>query len=362
MDCGMTTVLSSLPDNAVQIPSICHGQHMTDHPLVSLVVPVYNGERFIGRTLASALAQTYDPLEIIVIDDGSTDSTPNLIEAASTRDKRIRSFRTQNSGVAAARDFGIKQARGKLIAFLDSDDLWHPEKIARQVEVMNKSSPNVGLIYCLAIGIDENDLIFSSFRTPRANRAYQGRVTEQIAVRCFIETPSLVLVKRECLEAVAGYETELQLQGGEDWPMYFALSEVCEFALLPEYLVGYRHAAGSLSMDVNRMAESIDCVIRWLTERWPNLPEDLKKQRVYEKDIYLARRALDNNQFGKAFYYRANAYKTHPARLLHISNFMFALRYIFRLTGLTRANLRLRGWTFERPIYFQEAMESIKRN
>ena len=72
---------------------------MSEDTLVSVVVPVYNGERFIDRTLASALAQTYDPLEVIIIDDGSTDCTPYLIEAASTRDNRIRAFRTQNSGL-----------------------------------------------------------------------------------------------------------------------------------------------------------------------------------------------------------------------------------------------------------------------
>ena len=335
---------------------------MVEDDLVSIIVPVYNGERFIGRTLASALAQTYDPLEVIVVDDGSTDRTPSLIEAAATRDSRLRPFRNQRSGVVPTRNFGINQARGKLVAFLDADDLWHPEKIARQVEVMNRSSPDVGLVYCWSIEIDENDTILQSFRAPGANRKYQGRVTEQVATGCFIETPSSVMVKRSCLEAMSEYEAELRLQTSDDWPMYFVLSQICEFAVLPEYLVGYRQAAGSLSRDVSVMAKSMDDAVRWLTERWPNLPEDLKKKRAYDKDIYLARRALDNNQFGRALYYRANAHKTHPAGLLDTSSFLFVARLLFRMTGLTRAKLRQQGWTFKRPIYFQEAMERIRQN
>jgi glycosyltransferase involved in cell wall biosynthesis len=115
-------------------------------PLVSVIIPVHNGERFIRRTLVSALAQTYDPIEVVVVDDGSTDQTATIVETAAVHDNRIRLFRTQKSGVSAARNLGISQARGKLIAPLDADDLWHPEKIARQVGLMQSSSPKVGLV------------------------------------------------------------------------------------------------------------------------------------------------------------------------------------------------------------------------
>ena len=89
---------------------------LADSGLVSVVIPVYNGARFIGRTLASVQAQTYAPLEIVVIDDGSSDDTAILVEAEAVRDSRIRLFRGENLGVAAARNRGISEARAQLIA------------------------------------------------------------------------------------------------------------------------------------------------------------------------------------------------------------------------------------------------------
>ena len=98
-------------------------------PLVSCIVPVFNGERFLGDALDSALAQTYQPVEIIVVDDGSTDGTPSV---AARYGSRITYLRQPNSGSASAKNRGVRAARGELVAFLDADDLWHPDKLARQ--------------------------------------------------------------------------------------------------------------------------------------------------------------------------------------------------------------------------------------
>jgi len=98
-------------------------------PLISCIVPVFNGERYLGETLDSILAQTYRPLEIIVIDDGSTDGTRAV---ANRYGSSIRYLCQANAGEAAARDHGLKVAQGELIAFLDADDLWHPQKLTLQ--------------------------------------------------------------------------------------------------------------------------------------------------------------------------------------------------------------------------------------
>lgn len=98
-------------------------------PRVSCIVPVYNGERFLAEALDSVIAQSLPAFEIIVIDDGSTDGTPDVIAGY---ENRVRSQRQENAGPAAARNAGLHLASGELIAFLDADDLWHPEKLARQ--------------------------------------------------------------------------------------------------------------------------------------------------------------------------------------------------------------------------------------
>ena len=330
--------------------------------LVSVVMPAYNGQRFVGRTLASALAQTYNPVEIIVVDDGSTDQTPTIVEAAAARDSRIRLFRRQNSGVAASRNFGISQARGKLIATLDADDLWHPQKIARQVEVIQASSPNVGLVYCWSIEIDENDLIIppiSTLKTRKRSTA-QGAVTAQLARGCFIETASSPLMKRSDIEAVGGYDPDLQPQGADDWKLYLALSEICEFAVIPEYLVGYRQASGSLSRDVTAMGQSMVNVARWIFEKRPDLPGELRRQSMYGLHAFMAQRALDNDQFAAGLRFRAKAYRSHPAGLFDPTTFEFVVRFFARLLGLKRSELRRRGL---RPkVSFEEfqAMRPLK--
>ena len=97
--------------------------------LISCVVAVFNGERYLAEALESILAQTYGALDVIVIDDGSTDGTPDVVASFA---RRVRSVRQRNAGPAAARNRGVAEARGELIAFLDADDLWHPDKLARQ--------------------------------------------------------------------------------------------------------------------------------------------------------------------------------------------------------------------------------------
>src|SRR5262245_57107007 len=161
--------------------------------LVSVIIPAYNAERFIGRTLASGLSQTHDPIEVIVVDDGSVDRTTAIVEEAARFDHRVRLFRRLHSGVAKARNFAIRQARGSLIAPLDADDLWHPEKIARQVEAMRRSGPAVGVVYCWLVGIDENDAIIN----PRvSDYGHEGRVLPQLTETNIVGNASTPLIRR----------------------------------------------------------------------------------------------------------------------------------------------------------------------
>src|SRR5436190_9018266 len=120
---------------------------------VSVVIPTYNYARYLGAAIDSALQQTHAPLEVIVVDDGSTDDTPRLLDGYGDR---IRVIRQKNSGVAAARNAGVREARGELIAFLDSDDLWKPRKLELQIARF-EADPGLGLVHCGAETLDDQN-------------------------------------------------------------------------------------------------------------------------------------------------------------------------------------------------------------
>ena len=113
--------------------------------LVSVLVPAYNAASTIAETLASALAQTHESLEIIVVDDGSSDNTAAVVEDFSARDSRVIFVRQTNGGVASARNAALSMARGSFVAPLDADDLWHPEKISRQMRRLAEAGSATGV-------------------------------------------------------------------------------------------------------------------------------------------------------------------------------------------------------------------------
>ena len=115
--------------------------------LVSIVIPAFNCARTIAETLGSAQGQTHAELDIIVVDDGSTDGTAEIVARHAAADPRIRYLRQANSGVAAARNHGIAEARGPYVALLDADDLWHPTKIAAQLRRFEERGPATALVY-----------------------------------------------------------------------------------------------------------------------------------------------------------------------------------------------------------------------
>jgi glycosyltransferase involved in cell wall biosynthesis len=328
-----------------------------EEPLVTVVIPAYNGQRWIERTLASAISQTYYNLEIVVVDDGSTDQTATIVEQAASRDRRIRLLRQQNAGAPAARNFGIREARGTLIAPLDADDLWHPEKLARQVATLQASPPTVGLVYCWAVEIDENDLVIPPIRS--GSTAAGNVMSELVAKAGIIDSASNPLIRRSYLDAVGGYDSNRTLgtDTAEDWKLYLALAEICEFAVVTAHLVGYRRLTGSMSRKIAKMEQGMELVARWIVEKWPNMPRETVRQMNYHKDIYLAHLALTTNDFSNAFHFQMRSYKTQPMALLTVESLKFYVRLVARMAGLKRSNLPLRA----KPIAFKDLRLSPSR-
>lgn len=136
-----------------------------DMEFISIVTPMYNGGRFVAQTIESVLAQTYPHWEMLIVDDGSKDDSPEIVGAYSARDPRIKLIRQPNSGSAAARNNALRRARGRYICFLDADDLWDPEFLARQIAFIQEKA--AGLVYASYRRINEcGDEILRPFIVP----------------------------------------------------------------------------------------------------------------------------------------------------------------------------------------------------
>ena len=243
-----------------------------DGELVSVIVPAYNAAATLSETLEFALAQTYQDLEVVVVDDGSTDPTPEIVASFAERDRRVRLLRQSNAGVAAARNLAIAQSRGSYVAPLDADDLWHPEKLAYQVAAMRQRGRQVGVVYCWRRVIDVAGHVIGE---DRLWYPHEGRVLAAVLLGNVPGNGSVPLIRREDLLNVGGFDTTLRRQGAqgcEDLEIYVQLAERCEFALVPLFLVGYRARPQNMSSDPRRISRSHKLVLIEARQRHPELP------------------------------------------------------------------------------------------
>lgn len=264
-------------------------QTFPDHiPLVSVIIPAYNAAGLIERTLSSVLNQTYSRLEVLVVDDGSTDQTAAVVEAMTRRDPRIILLRQSNSGVAAARNLGIEQAKGEFIAPLDADDLWYPTQLQRQIDCFLSNPASVGVVYSWSIDIDADDCPTGGFHAA----TIEGDVHTTLLCHNFLGNASCTMIRRSSLLSVGGYNSELRLQqaqGCEDWDLYLRLAACCEFLAVPEFLVGYRKIEQSMSRDYRTMARSQALMLETVKIQRPAIPEFLHRLSRSSFYLYLAR-------------------------------------------------------------------------
>ncbi len=234
-------------------------------PLVSVIIPTYNRSRKVIRAIESALAQDYEPLEVLVIDDGSTDDTQEVVAAKYGSTPTVRYFKKPNGGVAAARNLGLSEAKGDLLALLDADDTWHPSKIRLQAEVLNRF-PDAGLVWTdmAAVSTDGKRLherhlrrmygAYEFFPTPRhlfeegleetqieGLSAFQGNIFSPMVLGNLIHT-SCVLLRRSRLEKV-GFINESLRNCGEDCDFHLRICREGNVAYLDASLVDYEVGA-----------------------------------------------------------------------------------------------------------------------
>ncbi|KAM3094097.1 glycosyltransferase family 2 protein [Phormidesmis sp. 146-35] len=261
-------------------------------PLVSVIVPAYNAAAFIERTLTSILTQTYQNLEVIVVDDGSQDSTAEIVDRLSKTDERILLVKQQNAGVAAARNRAIQLAKGELIAPIDADDLWYPHNLEKQVQCLLASPKSVGLVYSWSIDIDEQDQQTGGFHAAKI----EGNVFQTLLCHNFLGNASATLIKAGCFEKVGGYNCQLKAQnaqGCEDWDLYLRIAEGYEFRAVPEFLVGYRKIRQSMSCDYSCMARSHTLMLQSIREKHLEIPNFLYSLSSSSLYLYFAHQSSD---------------------------------------------------------------------
>ena len=208
-------------------------------PLVSFIIPVYNGEKYIREALESVLNQTYRNLEVIIINDGSKDSSLEVLQ--SYDDSRIKLYSRENKGLAATLNEGIQLAKGEFIARQDQDDISSPERVEKQLDFLNRN-PEVGMVGCWASIIDMEGEIVGKHNHPQNN--------EELQFYLLFNNPfvhSSVMFRKEVFRSVGLYSTDPKRQPPEDYELFSRIARLWKVANLSEVLHKYREVGGSMS-------------------------------------------------------------------------------------------------------------------
>jgi glycosyltransferase involved in cell wall biosynthesis len=265
---------------------------------VSLIIATFNHARLLGDAIDSALAQTLTGVDIVVVDDGSTDDTPAVLERYRGR---IRVLRQPNRGLAAARNTGLAAARGTYVAFLDADDIMAPAKLAEQVAVLERA-PTIGWTYCdvLIETVATGATVRASERFGYAARALDGWLFPELIHGNFI--PAIApLVRRTALDAAGGFDERLTAL--EDWDLWLRLALLAEARYTPAVLASYRVQPGGMSEDRARMDRNRFRVLDKLCRTRPAALEGLGvvgRRVIADTHNWLGKEAYASGDWGEA--------------------------------------------------------------
>ena len=325
---------------------------MSDNsPCVSVVIPAFNAAETVGAAVESALGQTLTDIEVIVVDDGSTDDT--LARLAAINDSRLRVVRADHRGVAHTRNTGLDHARGEFITFLDADDLWAAGKLQAQVEKI-ASNPAVWAVYSWTMFMDQR----GRYLFAKAPQYCSGDVYAELLVTFSLASGSNVLARRECIEAIGRFDESAQPV--EDWEYWLRAAKAGQFAAAPSHQVFYRFTRGSSSAAVEAYLCAIERVAkRAFAEAPPALQarygECLSNAKQHACLLYLVRTTAPDAHRRAGRLLRAAIWQ-HPAALTSARTIALlcgwlALFFVPRskMTDAAFALLRCYGYCANRP-------------
>jgi len=321
-------------------------------PKVSVIMPTYNRAAYLREAIESVLAQRLGDLELIVVDDGSSDDTAGVL--AAVRDPRVRYVRQEHRGVSAAANRGLRMARGQYIGRLDSDDLWVPETLQTLAEVLD-SKPEVGVAYAKGQAMDSGGKLLPHTHgmAPRfPGEALRSLVYEDFT--CNIAT----LARRSCFDRAGEYDESLP--ASEDWDMWLRIAAQDQFAFVDRILGHFRWHDGNMTGPASPLFEAVlQTRTRPLDKVFarPDVPDAVSamKSRAYE-NIYLFRclRWLQAHNFRAAWREASRAVRGSEHRLITVVRlgwFFLVANVLGRFVlgrrladGLTAGRRRLLGW------------------
>lgn len=301
------------------------GLPVSPRPLVTVIIATYNRRHFLAQAIDSVLAQTYQPLELIVIDDGSVDGTAEMIQER--YQDRVHYAYQENQGRSAARNHGLRLARGRYIAFLDSDDLWKPEKIERQVAFM-EHHPEYGLTHAFSEVVNQNGM-FDAAQTHLREALYsqalkRGYSYEAMSQQCIMFL-STVMLRAELLPNIGGMDEHIV--AFEDWDWYLRLSLHTRIGTLEECLVRYRiHDDNSTQEEFTAGRTALVHKHLTLRQQWP--AEHCKQ---IERNFYLQLADIAYKQHDKDIcrHWMFKALRIDPLCCLRAENWRYTLTTVF---------------------------------
>ena len=315
-----------------------------DLPLISVIIPAYNAENFIAKTLLSVLSQTYQNIEILVVNDGSTDTTAEIVKSSAEKDNRVILLQQSNAGVATARNLAIEKSRGEYIAPIDADDIWYPQNLEKQLECLIKSEPSVGVVYSWSLDINESGLLTGGFY----NSTIQGEVYKALVYKYFMGNASSSLIRRICFERVGGYNCQLKAQnaqGCEDLELFLRIAEHYQFKVVPEFLVGYRQIPSSMSCNYAAMAKSHSLIMADVRQQHPEIPSSIYRWSSSNFYIYLAVKSNRSGNHRSTLFWLYRAFKEDLLMaLLRHNLYILSIESILKIIvpALTESGLELK--------------------
>jgi glycosyltransferase involved in cell wall biosynthesis len=284
-------------------------------PLVSVIIPAYNAARTLETTVQSVYGQSLQDFEIVIVDDGSKDNTLEVAQRIAASDSRIKVVAQSNSGAAAARNAGIKAAMGEYVAFLDADDLWLPQKLERQIALLN-SEKDAAAVQTGAYYVNDDLEVLSV----RPCVIPEDVLLETLLFRSFPALMSTLLVKRSAFDKIGLLNTKLVIL--EDWELAIRLSRFCNLKSIEEPLALYRNYPGNRSRDLSIHIEPGHIILEKLFQD-PTLPAHIKQRKALIYSTFyrmLSGAAFNIGKYGDTLKFGIKSLLTHPSALIYIAS------------------------------------------